>query len=126
MAKNNRNAPPQSDDGQKTDSVPIVPQIGGARSAPVDPKSLLVDGDAGILMSFPKAVNITLQDHRTVHFKPGTRRVPTFLAKVPVVKHDPLTRTSEPVTDEETGEQKTDMHWYLAANGVTLLDPDDE
>lgn len=125
MAKNNRTQTPP-DNEQKVDSVPVVPQIGGARSAPVDPKSLLVDGDAGVLMSFPKHVNITLQDHRTVAFKPGTRRVPTFIAKVPVVKHDPLTRTSEPMIDEDTGEQKTEMHWYLRANGVTVLEPDDE
>lgn len=88
---------------QQPEKVPAVPRIGGAITAPVKPVELMKDGDKGVLMVFPKAVRLTLQDHRLVEFAPGTRRVPTFLAK-----------------DPKTGE----MHWYLKANGVTVLEED--
>lgn len=106
------NKDPAAGATQQPDKVPAVPKIGGAIDKPVDPKSLLSDKDKGILMNFPKNVRVTLNDKRLVEFKAGTRRVPKFLA-------------TEYENKQPDGEVTVGMHWYLAANGVTLLEEDD-
>ena len=105
---------------QQPDAVPVVPKIGGAQAKPLDPKDLIPEGERGVLMNFPKAVRITLPDHRVVAFKPGQRRVPLSLAKMPMVDM----HTGQPILDKDTGDQKIGMHWYLAVNGVEDLEED--
>lgn len=93
---------------QEPDKVPAIPKtpIGGTPSKDKKPEDF--DKKNSVLMNFPHSVRVTLRDRTVIAFQQGTRRVPSFLANVP----------------DKNGKATGKMHWYLVANGVTLLEED--